>query len=83
MLGALMHQPLQALGGAHQQQADIGMARQKLAAGHQRHVGAVVAPHAINSQSDHRQEIRRARWPNTKKDRHCGSHKQQRPELQK
>ena len=48
-----MDKALQRLGQANQQQMCVGMVVQKLAARRQRDTGAVVATHAINSQSNH------------------------------
>ena len=48
-----MHETRQRLGLPHQQQAGVVMLLQKLAAGWQRDLRAVVAAHAINGQNGH------------------------------
>ena len=51
--GALVHEPLQGLGQAHQQQVHVGMPLQQAPAGRQGDGGTVVAAHAVNGKGDH------------------------------
>jgi hypothetical protein len=51
--GARMAKPLQGFGQTHQYQGRIRMVLQKLGAGRQGDLGAMVAPHAIDSDGNH------------------------------
>ena len=66
--GARVDKALQCLGQADHQQLRIGMVIQKLTARRQRDAGAVVAPHAINSQSNHEMRCRPPVGPRLKRE---------------
>ena len=51
--GAVMGKALERIGQADHQQVGLGMRVKKVAACRQRHMGAVIAAHAVNSQCDH------------------------------
>ena len=72
-----MGKALQGLGQTHQEQARIGVRVQKVAARRQCDMGAVVAPHAVNSQCDHAT----GSWPVQRPGGVRRAHKRQRPVL--
>jgi hypothetical protein len=60
--GPIVREALQAGLLADEQQARVGMVVEELAARGERNAGAVVAPHAVNSQCDgHRRILKRQR----------------------